>query len=400
MKLGSRRLGLGKSGLRRIVSYATGAVMVCTLGAGFARAQVMDGGTAQKPLMADDAFKNIQVLRGISVREFMQTMGFFAASLSLNCVDCHIGESAGSWARYADDTPLKQTARKMVIMVRVLNQGSFAGARKVTCFTCHRGSPRPEVVPSLDQQYESPAPPDADRAEILDNARKTPTADQILDRYITALGGEAKLKKVTSVVAKGTYQGFDTDFQDTPVQIYAKAPTSKSMIVDLGPDGKVITTVDGTNAWIAGPVSHTPVPVIPLQGSELDGAKVDALLTFPGLLKESLTDWKVGFPEQEIDKKAVLVVEGTEGKTPIKFFFDKTTGLLLRVTRFTDTIIGTVPTRIEFSDYRLVPALGIKMPYKIVNTWTDGQSKINLASITPNAAVDASKFDKPVAQTK
>ena len=385
-------------GLRRVFGYAMGAVMVCALGAGMARAQVLDGGTAQKPLMADDVFKNVQVLRGVSVREFMQTMGFFAASLSLNCVDCHVGESAGSWPHYADDTPLKQTARKMVVMVRVLNQGSFAGARKVSCYTCHRGSPRPEVIPSLDQQYESPAAPDADRAEILDNARKTPTADQILDRYITALGGAAKLNKVTSIVAKGSYNGFDTDFQDTMVQIYVKAPAQKTTIVDLGSDGKVVTTFNGMDAWLSGPVSHTPVPVIPLQGSELDGAKVDALLSFPGHLKESLTDWKVGFPEQEIDKKAVQVVEGTEGKTPIKFYFDKTTGLLLRVTRFTDTIIGTVPTRIEFSDYRLIPALGIKMPYKVVNTWTDGQSKINLTLITPNAAVDASKFDKPVAQ--
>jgi hypothetical protein len=270
----------------------------------------------------------------------------------------------------------------------------------VSCYTCHRGSPRPEVIPSLDQQYESPAAPDADRAQILDNARKTPTADQILDRYITALGGAAKLNKVTSIVAKGTYNGFDTDFQDTMVQVYVKAPDQKSTVVDLGADGQVVTTFNGMDAWLSGPVSHTPVPVIPLQGSELDGAKVDALLSFPGHLKESLTDWKVGFPEQEIDKKAVQVVEGTEGKTPIKFYFDKTTGLLMRVTRFTDTIIGTVPTRIEFADYRLLPALGIKMPYKVTNTWTDGQSKINLTLITPNAAVDASKFDKPVAQTK
>ena len=383
-------------GFRKMVCGALGIAMACVLGAGVARAQVADGGTAQKPLMADDVFKNIQVLRGVPVREFMQTMGFFAASLSLNCVDCHIGESAGSWPRYADDTPLKQTARKMVVMVRVLNQGSFAGARKVTCYTCHRGSPRPEVIPSLDQQYESPAAPDADRAEIMDNARKTPTADQILDRYITVLGGAAKLAKVKSFVAKGTYMGFDTDFQDTPVQIYAKSPDQKSMVVNLGDDGTVTTTFDGMNAWIASPVSHSPVQVIPLQGSELDGAKVDALVAFPEKLKESLTDWKIGFPEQEINGKAVQVVEGTEGKTPIRFYFDKTTGLLVRVTRFTDTIIGTVPTRTEFSDYRLIPALGIKMPYKIVDTWTDGQSKINLTLITPNAAVDDAKFNKPL----
>jgi hypothetical protein len=370
-------------------------MLACVLGAGFVRAQGPDGGTAQKPLMADDVFKNIQVLRGVPVREFMQTMGFFAASLSLNCVDCHVSDSAGSWPKYADDTPLKQTARKMVIMVRVLNQGSFAGARKVTCYTCHRGSPRPETIPSLDQQYASPGAPDADTVQIMENGRKTPTADQILDRFITVLGGAEKLAKVKSYVAKGTYAGFDTDFQDVPVQILAKSPDQHSTVVDLRTDGHEIMTFDGMNAWIAGPVSHTPVPVIPLSGSELEGAKVEGLLSFPEQLKQSLTDWKVGFPEAEIADKDVQVVEGTSGTTPIKFYFSKTTGLLVRVTRFTDTIIGTVPTRIEFADYRLIPALGIKMPYKITNTWTDGQSKITLTQIQPNAAVDPAKFDKP-----
>ena len=44
--------------------------------------------------MAEDVFKNVQVLRGISVAEFMGTMGFISASLSLNCLDCHVNESA------------------------------------------------------------------------------------------------------------------------------------------------------------------------------------------------------------------------------------------------------------------------------------------------------------------
>jgi len=38
----------------------------------------------EKPPMADDVFKNIQVLRGLTVDEFMGTMGFISASLSMN----------------------------------------------------------------------------------------------------------------------------------------------------------------------------------------------------------------------------------------------------------------------------------------------------------------------------
>ena len=81
--------------------------------------------TGQKPLLSEQAFKNVRVLRGIPVKEFMETMGFFAASLSLNCSDCHSQASASNWANYADDTPLKQATLRMILMVNALNRANF-----------------------------------------------------------------------------------------------------------------------------------------------------------------------------------------------------------------------------------------------------------------------------------
>src|ERR1041385_4953882 len=76
--------------------------------------------------MAETVFKNILVLKGIPVDEFMDTMGMFSAATSLNCVSCHTEDSAGAWEKFADDTPLKQTARRMVLMMNNLNKTSFA----------------------------------------------------------------------------------------------------------------------------------------------------------------------------------------------------------------------------------------------------------------------------------
>ena len=85
--------------------------------------------------MAEEVFKNIQVLKGIPVDQFMGTMGFFAAATGLNCTDCHVDESGGNWAKYADDNDLKRTARRMVQMVAAINKGNFAGRQVVTCNT-------------------------------------------------------------------------------------------------------------------------------------------------------------------------------------------------------------------------------------------------------------------------
>ena len=83
---------------------------------------------AEKPVMSQDYFKNIQLLRGIPVDEFMDTMGMFAAATGMNCVDCHISEAGGDWARYADDNEYKRTTRMMIVMVNALNQSSLAEA--------------------------------------------------------------------------------------------------------------------------------------------------------------------------------------------------------------------------------------------------------------------------------
>src|SRR5437868_11380140 len=39
--------------------------------------------------MAEEVFKNIQVLKGIPEDQFMSTMGIFASSLGKNCSECH-----------------------------------------------------------------------------------------------------------------------------------------------------------------------------------------------------------------------------------------------------------------------------------------------------------------------
>jgi len=117
---------------------------------------------AEKPVMSEEYFKNIQILRGIPVDEFMDTMGMFSAATGMNCVDCHVSDAGGNWAKYADDTDYKQRTRMMIVMVNALNQSSFGGRSKVTCFTCHRGLKSPAVIPSLDLQYGDPAPVDPD----------------------------------------------------------------------------------------------------------------------------------------------------------------------------------------------------------------------------------------------
>jgi hypothetical protein len=368
------------------------------LGTGLVMAPVAAGGqsTAATPLMAEDVFDNVQVLRGIPVDEFMGTMGFFAAALSLNCTDCHVKAANSDWAKYADDTPVKQTARKMVLMVRAINQANFDGKPEITCYSCHRSNHRPKVVPNLAEQYGTP-PDDPNEIESLGRAvtRNAPSAGQLLDRYLQAVGGAQQAAKLTSFIAKGTYSGFDTSDDKTPVEVYAKSPNQRTTIlhVTVG-DGEIKesrTVFDGQSGWVND--AHTLVPLLTLTGGNLDGARADAILSFPTGIRQGLADWLGGFPETSIDDRDVQVVQGTSGKSAVKLYFDKESGLLVRQVRYAQTVVGLNPTQVDYSDYRDVA--GVKLPFKWIVTWTDGQSIFEMDEVLPNAPISAGIFQKP-----
>ena len=96
-----------------------GALLVCLSSVPLAAGQT---GPLAKPLMAEEVFKNVQVLKGVPADEFMGTMGLFSNALSADCSHCHVGAGGGGWAKYAEDNARKQTARKMVLMMNAINR--------------------------------------------------------------------------------------------------------------------------------------------------------------------------------------------------------------------------------------------------------------------------------------
>ena len=351
------------------------------------------GGAREKPLMAEDVFKNVQVLKGIPVNQFMETMGFFSAALGYNCTNCHGDEVLGNWEKYAVDIPLKRTARGMIQVVNTINKDLFGGREAVTCYTCHRGSPSPKVVPSLLEQYSEPPADDPNEVEIHRRAPAAPAADAILNGYIQALGGDERLAALTSFVGKGSYEGFDTYHGKVPLEVYANA-TGQRTVIAYTQNGDSVTAYDGHNAWIVGP--DKPVSVLQLvPGGDLDGIQLDSDLAFPGRLKQALTDWRTGFPTNIINDRSVQVVQAMAGGSRVKLFFDKETALLTRVVRYSKTVVGAVPIQIDYSDYREVA--GVKMPFQWRLTWTDGQSTYKLDEVQPNVTIDPAKFARPLA---
>jgi outer membrane lipoprotein-sorting protein len=384
MKLGSKPLAFG----------AIATIAVWLLNAPSAAGQAAPA----KQLMSEQAFKNVTVLKGIPVDEFMDTMGFISASTNLNCIDCHVeGKVEGDWSVFAQETPRKATARRMILMVQAINKTNFGGARAVTCYTCHRNiQGAPKITPSLADQYGEPPPVDPNEVEIRRQAPGAPSPDQVFDKYLQAVGGAPKAAAITSIVFKGTYQGYAE--AKAPVDIYVKAPNQRTMIVHTD-GGDRTTTFDGSNGWMAAPATDKPFPVISYTGGDLDAVRLDAVLSLPAGIKQAVTKPLAG--SSSIDDKDVDVVQGTAngGRSSVKLYFDKQSGLLVRQVSYADTIIGRVPIQVDYSDYRDVAGAGVKLPFHVITTWTDGRSDVLLTSAQTNVAIDAAKFNQPPPST-
>jgi hypothetical protein len=342
----------------------------------------------QPPLLARDVFKNVPALGNTTVDEFMDTMGMFSAALSMGCTNCHGDRVIEGWERFADETPLKQTARRMTLMVNALNKNNFAGQRKVTCYTCHRGDATPKVTPSLAIQYGLPF---EDPNDIVLPERvnpENPTPDAVFDKYINAIGGAARAGALKTYNAKGMYSGYETEHVPYPVEIFAQAPDRRTTIVDAF-FGRSTRTFDGREGWIAS--GDKPVPLFQLHGGNLDGARIDATLTFPGGIRQLSQTWRVG--QTVIDRKQVRVIQGTRNGHPVTLYFDPESGLLLRVVRFVDTVVGSVPTQIDFADYKEVG--GVQIPHQWKWTWTDGQTTMDLTEVRINTPIDSARFSRP-----
>ena len=372
---------------RRALVGATAVAVLCLVvgirAAG--QAPTPPPGAPEKVPMTDDVFKSVEILRGIPVDTFFETMGMFASAMGNDCTFCHVSNAYFDKTAFAQPTPRIRRARQMLTMMTALNDQYFAGRTRVTCFTCHGGSQAPRSEPDLALQYGAPTE-DPNARDFPVDARVS--ADQVFDKYLQALGGTERLGRLSSFSARGTYSGFDTAFEKVPVELFAKAPNQQSTIVRL--TGGVSTrTFDGRNGWMAGP--DTPVPLLTLTEGNLDRARLEAIVAFPAGLRQAFPRWRVG--RTAIDDREVRVVQGMgDAQALANFYFDEA-GLLVRLVRWTRTPVGFIPTQVDYADYRDVA--GVKIPFRRTVSQTYMQMNIELSDVQPNVSIDAARFARP-----
>ena len=352
-------------------------ISAATNGSAAVASDAKHGAGAPLQKRAEEAFKNIRVLQGLPAEQLLPTMQFIASSLGVECTYCHVESQFEKDTKHA-----KETARGMLLMVSELNKNSFDGQREVTCFSCHRGQPRPEGVPVLSGSLASSLA-DASKEPLLPGS--LPQVSQLLRRYVEALGGTSAIEKVTRRVERGTVRLPD---RSEATEIFAQGP-GKQAIVRHSKQGGSSVVFDGQTGWIAVP-KH---PVRDLHGPELSIARMDADLQFALHIQDWFPDLRAQYPETLGDRRVDVLLGVADQQLSAKLYFDQQSGLLVRIVRFAETPLGRNPSQLDCDDYRAVE--GVQVPFRITLTEPNSTSVIQLEEVRQDVPIDPATFARP-----
>lgn len=343
----------------------------------------------------EQARKNIQVLKGLPERELFPLMNFVSSSLGVRCDHCHVKrEGYDNWVWESDDKETKRTARAMMRMVLELNgrhAADFRGQR-VSCHTCHRGSVRPELVPPLPLAVSGHEGGWNDGAR---GASPLPSAVEVLNHYIAAVGGREAVARLKTRVMRGVREA--SQGRVWPVDITAKGDDKFLVVATIpaqgeNPAAEVRQALVGGRGWV-----KNPNGVRELRPNELADVRRGAHDLAAIKIAEPFPRMTVAGRERVGGREVVVLEAKPAPGATSRYYFDSQTGLLLRVLTLRDTVLNVIPEQIDFEDYREVD--GVKLPFtvRVSNIDTYFSSTRRFTEIRHNVAVDDSVFDQPPA---
>jgi photosynthetic reaction center cytochrome c subunit len=378
------------------------------------RAQQPQQPAAPAGPLAPQKYKDIQVLKDIPADQLDVTMRYFVAATGLNCSNCHMRDQATGVFTYEADTRAKTTARNMIKIVQTVNAGDFGA--QISCGTCHQGRNRPAgLTPALmmtpDQlaaaaaqaaRQGGPPPPQGGAAAAAGQPAgagrgaqpAAPAVDDVLNKYIAALGGQAAVEKLQSRVITGTYVNRATQSIAFTIEEKGAKYRESSQL----PGAALTYGFDGTAGWL-----QSGTNILDMSGFQM--AQATRLNDLPRLLhiKDRYQNVTAGRP--------TTLPAATPGGTPTsvnliqgsiapnvteRFYFDATSGLLVRhqvITRTPQSINGVLTETIDYSNYK--PVAGVMMPFTIIRNNWNTLDTMTVTDVKANAAIDDARFSKP-----
>jgi hypothetical protein len=249
---------------------------------------------------------------------------------------------------------------------------------------------RTALLIALTAALSGPLPALIDLNNLNDLNDDLPSGESLIKRCIESEGGTKAIERAQTEVMTGTVELIGHNLSG-PLQIFEQGNKSYT-VIELPGIGKIEEGFNGEVAWESNVLQGPRVK----DGEELEAAKREARISLLG-------DWKDFYKSadtvgaEDVNGKSAWKVRmtPTEGKGVEQFFFDRTTGLLVKMTQTLPTALGDIPVEMTMGDYREVD--GIKTPFLMTQVAMGQNMAMHIDKVTYNTKIPESRFDLPPA---
>jgi hypothetical protein len=216
---------------------------------------------------------------------------------------------------------------------------------------------------------------------------KVPAADEIIERFVEAIGGRKTLETVNSRHAVGTFEIPAQGLKGT-LESFAARPNKQIVRIDLPGVGQILGGFDGTVGWSINPAVGPTL----MEGGHLEQARMQADFDHPlhdrKYFKAIETVEQMTFEGMNAWKVRVVTTGGIESFE----YFDVRTGLLLGSTGAQESPTGAIPVTTVLGDYKAFG--GVRLPTRSVQRASGRELVATIASVELNT-VDPAVFELP-----
>lgn len=219
-------------------------------------------------------------------------------------------------------------------------------------------------------------------------AQDLPKAETILDRYIEVTGGAAAYEKITSEHMLGTLN-YPAMGITGKVERYAATPDKYYTTLDITGIGKTEMGFGDGIAWEKSAMLGSRVKTGEERAQTVREATLNATYRWKQLYAKVETTGTESVDGEDCYK---VVMTPKEGK-PETMYFQKKSGLAVKVTTVAASQMGDIPVEVIASDYKEFG--GIKVATKTTQKAAGQEFSITIDKVETNVAIPASRFDVP-----
>jgi len=217
---------------------------------------------------------------------------------------------------------------------------------------------------------------------------KLPTAQEVLDKYVKAIGGRDAMTKIKSWKSTGTVELAPMGVSGT-VESISAAPGRSLTKMNLAGLGEFVEGFDGTTAWSVNPIQGNREKT----GAELAQTKLTNIFNRDLNLEKYYSKLTVKGIEKVGDKDAYVVTGQAEGLPETTFFFDTNSGLLLRTDSTVVSPEGQQPVKTFIDEMKTFD--GVMLPTKVRTVLPAIEIRLSISDYKSNAPIEDAVFSKP-----